>query len=50
MQDNEFFVRCNLSSTIFNPEIKVNGKWEVAAYDLAFVNVIIPFLCCSNPI
>ena len=38
MQDNEFFVRCNLSSNIFNPEIKVDGKWEVAAYDLALGN------------
>ena len=34
MQDNEFFVRCNLSSNVFNPEIKLDGKWEVAAYDL----------------
>ena len=26
---------CNLSSNVFNPEIKVDGKWEVAVYDLA---------------
>ena len=38
MQDNEFFLRCNLSSNIFNPEIKLDGKWEVAAYDLALGN------------
>ena len=38
MQDNEFFVRCNLSSNIFNPEIKVDGQWEVAACDLALGN------------
>ena len=38
MQVNEFFVRCNLSSNIFNPEIKLDGKWEVAAYDLALGN------------
>ena len=36
MQDNEFFVHCNLSSNIFTPEIKLDGKWEVAAYNLAF--------------
>ena len=35
MQDNEFFVRCNISSNICNPEIKLDGIWEVAAYDLA---------------
>ena len=38
MQENEFFVHCNLSSYIFNPEIKLDGKWEVAAYDLALGN------------
>ena len=38
MQDNEFFVRCNLSSNICNPVIKLDGKWEVAAYDLALGN------------
>ena len=38
MQDNEFFVHCNLSSNVVNPEIKLDGKWEVAAYDLAFGN------------
>ena len=38
MQDNEFFLHCNLSSNIFNPEIKLDGKWEVAAYDLALGN------------
>ena len=36
--DNYFFVHCNLSSNVFNPERKVDGKWEVAAYDLAFGN------------
>ena len=38
MQDNDFFVRCNLSSNIFNPEIKLDGKWEVAEYDLPLGN------------
>ena len=37
IMDNEsdLFVRCNLSSNVFNPELKLDGKWEVAAYDLA---------------
>ena len=38
MQDYEFFVRCNLSSNICNPEIKLDGKREVAAYDLVLGN------------
>ena len=38
MQDNQFFVRCNLSSNVFNPETQLDGKWEVAAYDLVFGN------------
>ena len=33
--DNGFSVHCNLSSNVFNPEIKLDEKWEVAAYDLA---------------
>ena len=32
--ESDFFVRCDLSSNVFNPEIKLDGKWEVAAYDL----------------
>ena len=35
MQNNDFFVRCNLSSNVYNPEIQLDGKWEVATYDLA---------------
>ena len=31
-------MRCNLSSNIFNPVTKLDGKWEVAAYDLALGN------------
>ena len=32
---SDFFVLCNLSSNGFNPEIKFDGKWEVAVYDLS---------------
>ena len=32
---SDFFVCCDLSSNVFNLEIKLDGKWEVAAYDLA---------------
>ena len=28
-------MHCNLSSNVFDPEIKLDGKWEVAVYDLA---------------
>ena len=32
---SDFIVRCNLSSNLFDPEIRLDGKWEVAFYDLS---------------